>query len=124
MTLLISLWSFYGRIGRRAYFFGQFSNIMLGSAYLFALIRLDPALEGLPPETRDVYFAIFVGLGLFFFFWLHLALSAKRFHDLGNSGWFVLLLPVPIIGFLWFLYLLFGRGQDGDNDYGPARRVS
>ena len=123
MTLLISLWSFYGRIGRRAYFFGQFFNIMLGSAYLFALIQLDPWLQELPLETREVYIAIFLSLGLFFFCWLHLALSAKRFHDLGISAWLVLLLPIPIIGFFFFLYLLFGRGQ-GDNDYGAARRGS
>ncbi|MBS7538294.1 DUF805 domain-containing protein [Ancylobacter lacus] len=47
-----------------------------------------------------------------------LALSVRRFHDLGRAGWW-LLLALTGIGTLvvtvWFMF----RGTPGPNDYGP-----
>lgn len=48
----------------------------------------------------------------------------RRLHDLGHSGWFSLLMFIPIVGpFLWlglFIYCGFFSGQPGENKYGPA----
>src|SRR6266545_736337 len=33
-----------------------------------------------------------------------LAVAARRLHDIGKSGWFLLLLLIPIIGWLVLLY--------------------
>lgn len=53
-------------------------------------------------------------------YWLLICLMAKRCHDIGRSAWWLLLLPVPLIGLLWvFAVLGFRRGQPGDNQYGP-----
>jgi uncharacterized membrane protein YhaH (DUF805 family) len=43
----------------------------------------------------------------------------KRWHDLGKSGWLTLLLLIPIAGFFIALYLLFAKGTDADNEFGP-----
>src|SRR5215207_8299926 len=32
-----------------------------------------------------------------------LAVAAKRFHDRDKSGWWILILFIPIIGFIWYL---------------------
>jgi hypothetical protein len=53
--------------------------------------------------------------------WAQLALAAKRFHDVGKAGWSCLLLFVPLVGLIAFIYLLFARGEDRDNQYGPGR---
>ena len=35
----------------------------------------------------------------------------RRWHDLGKSGWWTLLMLIPFVGFLVFLYLLFAPGE-------------
>lgn len=47
-----------------------------------------------------------------------LALTAKRLHDAGTSGWWLLLLLVPIIGPLVVLLLALRKGMRGRNAYG------
>jgi uncharacterized membrane protein YhaH (DUF805 family) len=48
-----------------------------------------------------------------------LAVYAKRWHDRGKSGWWTLILLIPIIGPLWALIECgFLRGTEGPNQYG------
>lgn len=47
-----------------------------------------------------------------------LAVSWRRLHDIGKSGWMTLLWLVPVVGWIWILILLFTPSQDGDNGYG------
>ena len=44
--------------------------------------------------------------------WLGLAAAVKRCHDLGQSGFYVL---IPLYG----LWLIFPDGTPGENEYGP-----
>lgn len=54
------------------------------------------------------------------FFWAVMALSAKRYHDLGRSAAWLLLLAIPLVGVLWVGFELgFRRGTRGENRYGP-----
>lgn len=49
-----------------------------------------------------------------------IAVSVKRFHDRGKSGWWVLVGLIPIIGAFWLLIENgFLDGTPGDNQYGP-----
>jgi uncharacterized membrane protein YhaH (DUF805 family) len=53
------------------------------------------------------------------FLWPQYALATKRWHDRGKSGWWSLIVFVPIIGGLWALIELgFLGGQPGVNEYG------
>ena len=45
-------------------------------------------------------------------------LMIRRWHDLGKSGWFSLLLLVPLVNFVVGLYLWVKKGDDGPNRYG------
>jgi uncharacterized membrane protein YhaH (DUF805 family) len=49
-----------------------------------------------------------------------LAVSVRRLHDVGKSGWFMLISLVPIIGGIWLLVLACTDGDSSENAYGPS----
>ena len=49
-----------------------------------------------------------------------LAVAARRLHDLGKSGWFLLLGLIPVVGGLVLLFLAAQPGEANDNAYGAA----
>ncbi len=48
----------------------------------------------------------------------NLAVSVRRLHDTGRSGWWLLIGLVPVIGFFVLLYF-FVLDSENDNQYGP-----
>ena len=48
-----------------------------------------------------------------------LGLVVRRLHDVGKSGWFYLLILLPIVGWIWLLVLYCTEGQKEDNKWGP-----
>lgn len=50
-----------------------------------------------------------------------IAVAVKRCHDRGKSGWWCLLLLIPVIGFLWWLIDLgLLAGDEVKNEYGEV----
>lgn len=49
-----------------------------------------------------------------------LAVAARRMHDTGKSGWFLLLALIPVVGGLVLLFFAAQPGQPHDNMYGPV----
>lgn len=47
------------------------------------------------------------------------AVEVRRLHDVGKSGWWLLLNLIPVIGFIVLLIWVIGKGTDGENAYGP-----
>ena len=47
-----------------------------------------------------------------------IAVTARRLHDVGKSGWFMLISFIPLVG-LYLIYVLAQDGEAGDNAYGP-----
>jgi uncharacterized membrane protein YhaH (DUF805 family) len=48
-----------------------------------------------------------------------LAVSVRRLHDTGKSGWMILINLIPLIGIIWILILMIKDSDPGDNEYGP-----
>jgi uncharacterized membrane protein YhaH (DUF805 family) len=51
------------------------------------------------------------------------AVAVRRLHDIGKSGWFLLLNFIPLIGAIVLLVWLC-RDSDSDNQYGPNPKAS
>lgn len=48
-----------------------------------------------------------------------LAVGARRLHDTGLSGWWLLVGVLPVVGIFVLVFLLARAGTPGDNRYGP-----
>ena len=48
-----------------------------------------------------------------------IAMGTRRLHDIGKSGWWQLLVFIPLLGLLVLLYWAV-QPSEGDNDFGPA----
>jgi len=98
-----------GRIGRGHWWVGA---AMLFFAWL--IISLLFGSDGIVPFA----------LGLILMF-AGIMLHIKRFHDRGKSGWWVLIIFLPVIGFIWMIIDLgLLEGTPGQNDSGPAPAVA
>ena len=49
-----------------------------------------------------------------------IAVSVRRLHDTGKSGWMLLILIIPCIGFILWIVWMVEDGQAHDNAYGPV----
>jgi uncharacterized membrane protein YhaH (DUF805 family) len=47
--------------------------------------------------------------------------TIRRFHDINASGWWSILVVVPIVNLITILVLILKAGAIGANDYGPPR---
>ena len=48
-----------------------------------------------------------------------IAVGVRRLHDIGKSGWMLLIALIPLIGTIWLIVLLATDSNPGDNKYGP-----
>ena len=67
-------------------------------------------------------FVLLIGLlGLIIPF---LAISVRRLHDVGQSGWMLLIGIIPIVnlvgGFVLLYWFIFGAGEEQENRFGPV----
>ena len=56
-------------------------------------------------------------------FYPAMMINIKRSHDRGRSGWFTLLLIIPIVSFWPLIELGFIKGTEGDNRFGEPDKT-
>ena len=52
-----------------------------------------------------------------------LGLSARRLHDIGKSGWLLLLGLIPIVGWIILIIWWAKQGDPNMNEYGPVPQM-
>ncbi|MEZ6876846.1 DUF805 domain-containing protein [Enterobacter sp. KBR-315C3_2022] len=52
------------------------------------------------------------------------ALAFRRLHDTGRSAWWLLLIFIPLLGWLVLLFFMAGKGEAGENRFGPDPKLS
>jgi len=102
---------FSGRARRKEYW------MFILFYYIFAFIAMiiDNVIGVASPELG--YGIIYVLYALVMFI-PYIAVSVRRLHDVGKSGWMFFILLIPIIGAIWFLVLLVTDSNPGENPYG------
>ena len=103
---------FSGRARRKEYWF----FVLFNAIFAIAAMILDNIL-GLAIED--------VGYGPFYILYAlativpGVAVSVRRLHDIGKSGWYILLAFIPCVGAIILLIFDLTPGDTGDNEYGP-----
>lgn len=109
--------SFQGRINRQVYWLWYVLPILAISVVAAILDQVLGTLYMIGPGQPVGILSSVVTLASI---WIGLAAGAKRCHDRGRSGWFQLLLLLPVIGWIWLLVELgFLAGTQGSNRFGP-----
>ncbi len=103
---------FNGRARRKEYWMFVLFNIIVSSVIGLIL----GLIEGFTGITGISYISYIYSL---FILIPTLAVSVRRLHDIGKSGWMQLLMLIPIIGSIWLLILDVKDSQPGANEYGP-----
>ncbi|HEU5363972.1 MAG TPA: DUF805 domain-containing protein [Hanamia sp.] len=119
LNVLKSYAIFSGRARRSEYWYFVLFNII----FAFVAIMLDKALgTSFTIQTAAGPINLFYGY-VYIIYNLFILLPAiavlvRRLHDVGKSGWFVLITLIPIVGSIWILVLLCTDSVPGKNQYG------
>ena len=97
---------FSGRAGRAEYWWFVLANLIITlvlsalsrASWLFAVVSLGYSIALIVPS---------------------IAVGIRRLHDTGRSGWWLLIILVPLAGIIVLVVFLATEGEPGPNRYGP-----
>jgi uncharacterized membrane protein YhaH (DUF805 family) len=107
---------FSGRSRRKEYWMFFLFNMVIG------LVLYIPGLA-----LRESIGPIFMGLYAIYSLAAlipGLAVSVRRLHDTGKSGWFFLLVLIPFVGPIILLVFFCMDSEAGQNAYGPNPKLA
>ena len=109
--------NFNGRARRKEYWMFVLFNII----FCFVAMILDNML-GLSFEIygENIGYGWIYMLYCLAVFIPGCAVLIRRLHDVGKSGWFMLICLIPLIGTIWILVLMCTDGDKTENTYGPS----
>ncbi len=103
---------FSGRARRREYWwFILFYFIATFATSMLDFIAFDPDLAEVGVLSNIFALAVLVP---------SIAVTARRLHDTGRSGWWQLIGLIPLLGWALMIWWLTRPGVEDDNQYGPA----
>jgi uncharacterized membrane protein YhaH (DUF805 family) len=96
---------FNGRARRSEYWYFVLFNFLIGTAVgvVTGLIGID--------WLSYIYSVALLVPGI--------AVGVRRLHDIGKSGWWLLISFIPLIGGIWLIILMAKEGDHGSNAFGP-----
>lgn len=107
---------FKGRASRQEYWMFVLFNLIFASTAMILDNILGIAMRevGYGPLYILYVLAVFIP---------GLAVSVRRLHDVGKSGWTMFIALIPIIGGIWLLVIMATEGDKEENQYDSAPKV-
>ena len=107
---------FWGRARRKEYWMFTLWNVVI--------IMFLAALEAIGTEIGSDSFVSYIPMVLYLLYGLFILIpsftvSVRRLHDIGNSGWWILIGLIPVIGSIILLVWYCTEGQRCENEWGP-----
>ena len=105
-----------GRLNRLKYFKYLLISII---GFLVVDIALQMPVAIITGDSEGTLITIVNGVAQFAWFMIYLCLVIRRLHDLNRRDLFAFLVLVPLVNLIFEIYLLFFKGTNGFNQYGP-----
>ena len=103
-----------GRARRKEYWVFTLVNIIIYMLfYILSFSMLYDSSDVAFLATSIIYFLYAVAIIL-----PSIAVAVRRLHDTGRSGWWYLLIFIPLIGSIWLTVLLCLDSEPGENQWG------
>ncbi|WP_328946547.1 DUF805 domain-containing protein [Streptomyces sp. NBC_00250] len=101
---------FTGRARRKEFWMFELINLIISIVLAVVDMSLDMQLLG-------TIYALAVFLP-------SLAVTVRRLHDTGRSGWWILIALVPLIGFIVLIVFAATEGEQHENAHGPNPKLA
>ena len=107
---------FWGRARRKEYWMFTLWNVVI--------IMFLAALASIGTEIGSDSFVSYIPMVLYLLYGLFILIpsftvSVRRLHDIGKSGWWILIGLIPVIGSIILLVWYCREGQRCENEWGP-----
>lgn len=114
--------NFEGRARRKEYWMFALVHVII-VIILYSIMIAGATSDSPTLAALGVGLVALYGLGVFI---PGLAVAVRRLHDVGKSGWMLLIYLVPLIGGIWLLVLLTTDSIPGPNQFGanPKETIS
>ncbi len=106
---------FTGRSGR-----SEFWWFVLLVTVLAFLVELAATLAFGPNSVMSGLVTLVIDLAVFL---PSTSVTIRRLHDIGYSGWWILVGVVPLFGTSWLIFRMARKSQVGSNRFGPNPQV-
>ncbi len=104
---------FEGRARRKEYWFFILFNMLISMALGF----VERLTGNVDPDTGLGILSGIYAIGIMI---PGMAVSVRRLHDTGRSGWWLLITFVPVLGAIIFFYFMVLDSDAEVNEYGPS----
>ena len=128
MEFKTTLFSFKGRMNRLPFWmiyvgitiFQYLSFVIINSLFPETTAEGQAAQQLTPMQLASYIGLIVVNIIII---WTYIAISVKRLHDRDQSGWWLLVGIIPLLGQLWyFIVVMLLPGTAGENRFGSNPR--
>ena len=106
---------FNGRARRKEYWMFVIFNMI----FAFVLGFIDGIIGTYDAQTG---YGVLGGLYTLAVLIPSLAVGVRRLHDVGKSGWMLLIAFIPLVGAIWLLVLFVTDGNPNENKYGVNQK--
>jgi uncharacterized membrane protein YhaH (DUF805 family) len=108
---------FSGRARRKEYWMFFLFNLII----TFVLILIDSLMGTISPQSG---LGLLSGLYSLAVLIPSIAVTIRRLHDIGRSGWWILISLVPVLGGIVLLIFMVLDSEPGANQYGPNPKAT
>ncbi|MEF1340139.1 DUF805 domain-containing protein, partial [Vibrio rotiferianus] len=105
--------NFNGRARRQEYWYFTLVNVLVN----LVMGIIDRVIGSVMQMDNFGFFGVIYAL---FIMIPSIAVTVRRLHDSGRTGWWALIAFVPVIGILVLLYFLIQDSEEGSNQYGVS----